>query len=277
MSIFRLTVALICFAALAVGSTLAVASDVDRAITIWLHSAIPSVDVGRAAATLVFFGNAATIIPLVAAIGLALLVLGDERHASAMLALAVGMVGASLVVGFFGHVIVHPGPPNALRLLQFRRPADDLRVSAASIANAAVLVAVAVTVMLLLVVVRDRRRRPTSLWPAAAVIAIGATVVLLKHFAIGVPRALIAMMRDYAAYGYPSGHVTRMTLLAGTALRRTPAVGAILVTAMMVSLVDLGDHWTSEVFGGLCLGWACVEVSRGVWQRIAEIRWLRRP
>lgn len=269
MSVFRLTVSLILFAALAVGSTHPVAQDADRAITIWLHSAMQNADVGRAATRLVFVGNAATVIPAVATIALVLLLLGDQRRGGATLLLAVGMFGASLLVGFFGHVIIHPGPPDAFRL-QFPRPADNPLASAASIASTAVIVAVAVAVMLLLAFVRDKGRRPTSLWPAAAALAIGAAVVLLRHAAGGLARALLEMMNGYTAYGYPSGHVTRMTLLAGTALRRIPALGAILVAAMMGALVYLGDHWTSEVLGGLCLGWACVEVSRRVWQWFAE-------
>ena len=69
-------------------------------------------------------------------------------------------------------------------------------------------------------------------------------------------------------YGYPSGHTMRTTLLAGTLLRKRPVIAAGLVAAMMASLVYLGDHWTSEVLGGLCLGWVCVECTRAVWQRV---------
>jgi membrane-associated phospholipid phosphatase len=60
----------------------------------------------------------------------------------------------------------------------------------------------------------------------------------------------------------------RTTLLAGTLLRDLPVGAAALVVAIMASLVYLGDHWATEVLGGLCLGWACVELARGAAVRL---------
>jgi membrane-associated phospholipid phosphatase len=60
----------------------------------------------------------------------------------------------------------------------------------------------------------------------------------------------------------------RMTFFAANALRRVPAAAGALVFAVMAALVYLGDHWTSDVLGGLCLGWACAELARGFWRKL---------
>jgi membrane-associated phospholipid phosphatase len=275
MSVPRLVVALALFAVLAVASVLGPGAELDRAITIWLQNAMPSAEAAHAAARLVFLGDAAILVPGVGAIGLVLLFVGDERRGAATLLLAAAVLGASLLAGFFEHVIVHPGPPEALKL-HFPRPADAPLVSLVSVGNAAVIIAALAALRLVLLFVTDKRRSPASLGPAGAALGIGLVAVAIKHLMNGLPPALTETMNGYAAYGYPSGHIMRTALVAGTALRRLPALGAALVVAMMGSLVYLGDHWTSEVLGGLCLGWACVEVSREVWRRAAGIRWAHR-
>jgi membrane-associated phospholipid phosphatase len=143
----------------------------------------------------------------------------------------------------------------------------DLAVFASLLA---VIVAVVVAATLLFVFLRDAGRRPVSVWPAVAVFGMAMAALLLRHLASGVPRSLAGMLTGLAGYGYPSGHVARTTVLAGTALRRLPVLGAGIVGAMMLALVYLGDHWASEVLGGLCLGWACAEVCTRAWQRAGE-------
>jgi membrane-associated phospholipid phosphatase len=51
----------------------------------------------------------------------------------------------------------------------------------------------------------------------------------------------------------------RTTLLAGALLGNVRWLMAFVILAMMAALVYLGDHWMSDVLGGLTLGWAVVE------------------
>jgi membrane-associated phospholipid phosphatase len=66
------------------------------------------------------------------------------------------------------------------------------------------------------------------------------------------------------ANSFPSDHTIRTTFIAGTLLRHVPVLAGVLILCMMAALVYLGDHWTSDVLGGLCLGWACTEIARAV-------------
>ncbi|TMJ13785.1 MAG: phosphatase PAP2 family protein, partial [Bacillati bacterium ANGP1] len=65
-------------------------------------------------------------------------------------------------------------------------------------------------------------------------------------------------------YSFPSGHTLRTTILAGVALHQAPWAAGLIILAMMVALVYLGDHWTSDVLGGLCLGWAALEAGNAL-------------
>lgn len=117
---------------------------------------------------------------------------------------------------------------------------------------------------------RDPARRGRALRLAAglagvSVIAFGFKYVIphpgpplefrraVVRWGVGVPQP----------FSFPSGHTMRTAFLALTALRRAPVAAGTLVAAMMAALVYLGDHWTSDVLGGLCLAWACAELARG--------------
>jgi membrane-associated phospholipid phosphatase len=117
----------------------------------------------------------------------------------------------------------------------------------------------------------DGARAAGVLWLAAGLAAVSFIAFALKYmvphpgpppefqravvrYGIGVPEP----------YSFPSGHTMRTTFLVGTTLRQVPAAAGILVAAMMMALVYLGDHWTSDVLGGLCLGWMCAEIARGI-------------
>lgn len=265
----RLFVALALVIVLGILSGLPVAARIDRLITASIQEAIP--DISRAAASLVFLANAAIMVPALAAMGLVFLFFTDTRRGTALLLLTIGALGASVSAALLEHVIVHPGPPEALKM-HLRRPADALTAPYVPARDAVAAVGVLIAAGLVRLLFRTRRQgavsRPASLWPMAVASGVCVGTLLFRNAILPLLLAMNAIMKEYAAYGYPSGHMTRTVLLAGTILRRASVLGVAVVSAMAVSLVYLGDHWTSEVLGGVCLGWAGVEVGREVWRRL---------
>ncbi|HEV2283661.1 MAG TPA: phosphatase PAP2 family protein [bacterium] len=112
-------------------------------------------------------------------------------------------------------------------------------------------------------------RARTALWLAAGMIVTSFIALALKfvvphpgpppEFQRVIQRVGLGLQQPYS---FPSGHTMRATFFTIAALGRAPLAGAALVVAMMAALVYLGDHWTSDVLGGLCLGWACAEAAR---------------
>ncbi|MDQ3553225.1 MAG: phosphatase PAP2 family protein [Chloroflexota bacterium] len=114
-------------------------------------------------------------------------------------------------------------------------------------------------------------RRWAALWFFAAITADGAAALIKLAFAL--PRPPGGDLLDLfggPSYAYPSGHVARtvvlLGLLAWVALREVPRlrrpfvapsialVVVVGIALMGVARVGAGQHWPSDVLGGVLLG-----------------------
>ena len=112
------------------------------------------------------------------------------------------------------------------------------------------------------------RRGSVDAWVPLLVVAVTLIEIAVKT---AVPQApppeelsrsdeVVPLLRVTFAGAFPSGHVARIAFLAGIA--RIPIwLAALAVAPMMVSRVYLGDHWISDVFGGLFLGLLVAQVA----------------
>jgi undecaprenyl-diphosphatase len=182
-----------------------------------------------------------------------------------------GMVLTSLLV-WLSSLPVARGWDLAVSVwLQRAAPAPDVPANALVVlGNAEVEISAAVLVGVVLLLAR----RNSDLGSATLRLGLGLAVaslaaVLLKTLIVH-PAPFSWLWRHtwqlgvsfQTPYSFPSGHTLRATLIAGTLLQRTPLAAQALVLAMMAALVYLGNHWTSDVLGGLCLGWTFAEAFR---------------
>jgi membrane-associated phospholipid phosphatase len=120
-----------------------------------------------------------------------------------------------------------------------------------------------------LVVARLRARRADFWVPLA--IAVVVVVEVLGKIVVAQPLpplelargiALVPGVDDPFAHSFPSGHVARDAFLLAVinGWPRVVTVAAVAVVAL--SRVYMGEHWPSDVFGGLALGAAVAWAAR---------------
>jgi membrane-associated phospholipid phosphatase len=182
-------------------------------------------------------------------------------------------------LALFGLLVWAASLPVAHRLdtaattwLQRAAPVPDYPASVLALLGNAEVVIPGVVIAAGLLVSRRRDSGFATLWLAAGLTAASLLAVTLKHLIVhpGPPaqfsRVVIPLgLQASTPYSFPSGHTLRTTLLTWTALRSARWLAGLLVLGMMAALVYLGDHWLSDVLGGLCLGWVCLE-ARGAFR-----------
>jgi membrane-associated phospholipid phosphatase len=178
------------------------------------------------------------------------------------------LVGFSLLLWIASLPLMHRLDEAVTRWLQRAAPLPDLPASILVRLGNAELVIPAVAAAAGLLFITNRRSGIAAIWLAAGLAAASLLAVTLKHVIVhpGPPASFVRPglpVGLYIAtpYSFPSGHTLRVTLLAGTALRRTRVAG-LLVLGMMLALMYLGNHWLSDVLGGLCLGWVLIEAGQ---------------
>jgi membrane-associated phospholipid phosphatase len=121
---------------------------------------------------------------------------------------------------------------------------------------------ITVGIALGLAVARARRSRRDALVPLfiVAVIAIEALLKLvIPHAPPPLDRSrtieLLPHVQVAFASSFPSGHVARITFLAGIARGWPRWLPALVVILMIASRLYLGEHWLSDCLGGVALGW----------------------
>ena len=142
-----------------------------------------------------------------------------------------------------------------------------------------------VFVLLVLTGVRKVRRLATlAIFPLFHIVEIlGKTIVdqlpppfMFHRYALGFHFPSSYLGTDH--FSYPSGHAGRTAILVGMMLFlawRTKrsiwlklSISGVLVAfliIMMISRIILGEHWATDVIGGVILGFACATLAGVLW------------
>jgi membrane-associated phospholipid phosphatase len=188
-------------------------------------------------------------------------------------------LGGALIV--FGVLVWGSSLPVTHRLdeaattwLQRAAPAPDYLASVVVFLGNAEVVIPAVVLAAGLLWLGRRGSGLGILWLAAGLSLASLLAVTLKYLIFHpgptaeFQRSVIQIgLRAGTPYSFPSGHTLRTTLLAWIGLQDARWFAGLLILSMMTALVYLGDHWLSDVLGGLCLGWVFLE-TRGAFRSV---------
>jgi undecaprenyl-diphosphatase len=162
--------------------------------------------------------------------------------------------------------VLHAWDVSVTTWLQRAAPGPDVPATGLVVLGNAEIVIPAVALAAAAAMARHRRWGIDGVWLAAGLVAVSVAAVVLKLLIVhpGPPEALQRHIFERplhaeTPYSFPSGHTVRTTLLAGALLGSARWLMAVVIMAMMAALVYLGDHWMSDVLGGLTLGWAALE------------------
>jgi membrane-associated phospholipid phosphatase len=186
-------------------------------------------------------------------------------------------LGGALVM--FGLLVWAASVPFTHRLdeavttwVQRAAPAPDYPASVLVLLGNAEVVIPSVVIAAGLLISRRRDSGLATLWLAVGLTVVSLLAVALKHLIVHpgptaqFQRPVIQVgLQANTPYSFPSGHTLRTTILTWMVIRDPRWLAGLLILSMMAALVYLGDHWLSDVLGGLGLGWVLLE-ARGAFR-----------
>ena len=262
----RVALALALFAGTVAAAGTPIGHRLDLAITALVQEATPHFD--EPSGLIVYLGNVGTIIPILAALGVVLVLFDWKVAGRGAIWLAVGASCVSAAAVVCKTVIPIAGPPDSIRRIFLRPPDTPVHALHTLGVTNGFIVGFAAGALVLLVLAEPRRDRAMLVIGLAGAGLILALAVRSLLGAGSFAHPLVHL--GAAPHGFPSGHVARTTLVSGLVFRRVPWLAVALVVSMTVAVLYLGDHWMSQALGGVWLGYAATEIGTSAWRWLGE-------